>query len=202
MQPVRVGILLFIAAFLVVGCARVDGVRYTYREPVRIEAPPFRLDGFYFRVQDSSSNDSDVVLKTMLFWEDGTAAFFPGHSVRVEGDSLVAFAQTVEEALAGFQECMRRDIIGRERDVSPFWGAYRVYDDTVSVQLMINYVSGGPARYGAVEDTGIAETDTSIRFHSSVWGRGSFSKDHVYRFHPLDQKPDSRNWTHTHPDLQ
>jgi len=204
MRPMRIIVFLSIAAFLILGCTRVDGSRYTYRDLVRIEAPPIRLDGFYFRVQDSSSNGNDVVLQTMLFWEDGTAAFFPGHSVRVEGDSLVPFAQTVEEALAGFQESMRRDIIGRERNVSPYWGAFRVYDQTVSVQLMINYVSGGPARFGAVQYTSIAETDTSIHFRSSASGRPlrSFRMDRVLRFHPLDEKPDSRNWTHTHPDLQ
>lgn len=220
-------------------CASVVGSGYNYRGPGPVDSLTLRLDGTYCEPDTHGTGGyilDGVSVGCLLLWRDGTAAYFVSGIGKVVGTKEINGVErpiygTKQQAVEEFRRRVRKMSDTSEAtapDAPPWgerdswsvaWGFFYVEKgggapDTVTMRVMRNVVSGGPAEYRAVEYRGVALNDTTLVLtESAVPGRSMLrpggDEDRTYRdtfravyeFYPME-KPDSSNWTWRHPELQ
>lgn len=192
-----------------VGCVIVREEGFTYREPVKMEDSPIRLDGYYYEVGDSSRITRGTAIYPLLLWEDGTAAYFTrGYAKTIKDNAPGPILQgSLAEARAVFEEKMDRLFTGKKSDPAQ-WGRFRIQGDSISLQVMVWDGSSLHDVYRTLEMSGKILNDTTFvlrtgrTFTGAYSGAGSINRR--YHFCPLEEKgkPPSDNWTQTHPELQ
>jgi len=86
----------------------------------------------------------------------------------------------------------------------PVWGSYRLFNDTIKVQLLVDpdpaqsYISTSHYEYVIINDSTIEFTENNssrINYDKNErWGYELNEKNKIFKFHPLISRIDSTNW--------
>lgn len=195
--------VVLVLSGVLLGC--VHNNHFTYREDVALDEAAVRLgEGYYYRRYEYSiQGTTRQAIQPIILWKEGTAAF--GHSWSDRGDS-----SSIEDAHVAFER--RAQTLEGTRDDPVDWGAFRLSGDgRISIQVMRNFVSGGPPTYGVVEYEGQVLNDSTfvltrlIAHLPRAITFGLLLKKEVtpiqrtYHFRRFDiggaEKPSPSNWT-------
>jgi len=195
---------IVVLSLLVSGCLWRYGVNGKYfTQPggaTTVDTTALRLDGYYWRPVDYPDSSRSAV--PLLLWEDGTAALFHARSGRSHPFRLPH--TEIVNALSG-KTGERRSPINLQ------WGGFRVFGDSISIQMMERL--GYKGIWDAYEYNGTIRNDTTFVITERIRPRQPLANGQVtepldpswvFRFQPLapGEKPTSDNWTQTHDDLQ
>jgi hypothetical protein len=207
-------IILLVLATLTFSACVIASRHFTYRESVEISEESLRLDGYYFQKDTRKKGDPDssfpgytgTTIRPVVLWRDGTAAFtsaWRGKILSSEKYEATRYG-TLREAQKKFESKIDSLISGKKKTSG--WGAFRVRDDSISIQVMMEGGGGRPFQFFPVEHNGVILNDTTFVltefvYHVSPY-EGTHSQSDTFHFKKFEDKPNSSNWTQSHSKLQ
>lgn len=198
----RASFPLALMSLLLAGCSGINAGAFTFRENVAIDEEKLRLDGYYYYpTVEASSFATGGVVHPLLLWADGTAAFFGAGVAKFDEDydpedGPLEYG-TIEEAHEVFLRRLRS--LERDKDSPVEWGAFRIQGDTIRIQVF-RPVESRLGGLDVIDYAGVILSDTTFVITTPGYPESGWQE--TFRFHPLEEKPPSTNWTQTHPDLQ
>lgn len=202
---------LFLLAAISVGCVIVRSEGFTFRDADPIENSPLRLDGYYYRISDSSRITRGVSIYPLLLWKDGTAVYSNLAQAKHLQDEYKPGEPfkygTLTQAKAVLERKMD-SLLTRSMGYFFHWGRFKTSKDSIFIQVMWFDGNALEKKYRTLEFRGVVPNDTTLILKERTYfnGRheGSHSIDMKYHFGEFDEaeKPPSANWTQTHPELQ
>ena len=145
-----------------------------------------RHDGYYFHEQEAYGGNG-TTLQTVVFWADGTTAWFGGVGKIIGGELSRdgPYFGTPEQAHEAVRAKLSAVTGAKDESVYVMWGTYRVDGSTITRRSVTEAGFPNPVKYKVFESSGTVRDDTSL----------ILLYDREFRFRRFDGVPSSWNWT-------